>query len=106
METSKEIIKQAKQRFKDLKHKKYDEPSFFAGFLEAKALGMKKDFEAKKFKAFCEHLNTCKGLEDFEKVMKVMEEQFNYSSEVQEDEKDYIKDLIESTKIALNINKF
>jgi len=44
METSKEIIEQAKKRFKELKHKKYDEPSFFAGFLEAKAINMKKDF--------------------------------------------------------------
>jgi len=61
METSKEIIEQAKKRFKELKHKKYDEPSFFAGFLEAKALGMKKDFELKDF---CEHLNTYKGLEE------------------------------------------
>jgi len=51
METSKEIIEQAKKRFKELKHKKYDEPSFFAGFLEAKASNMKKDFE---LEALCE----------------------------------------------------
>lgn len=38
METSKEIIEQAKQRFKELKHKNYDWVSFYTGFLEAKVL--------------------------------------------------------------------
>ena len=37
METSKEIIEQAKQRFKDLEHKNFDWRSFFNGYLEAQA---------------------------------------------------------------------
>jgi hypothetical protein len=36
METSKEIIQQAKDRFKELEHKKLDWRSFYNGFLEAK----------------------------------------------------------------------
>jgi len=41
METSKEIIEQATQKFKELKHKNYDWSSFYNGFLEAKALSMR-----------------------------------------------------------------
>ena len=41
METSKQIIEQAKQRFKELEHKGYDWSSFYNGFLEAKALNMR-----------------------------------------------------------------
>ena len=37
METSKEIIAEAKQRFKELKHKDLEWRSFYNGFLEAKS---------------------------------------------------------------------
>ena len=40
METSKQIIEQAKKRFKELEHKGYDWSSFYNGFLEAKALNL------------------------------------------------------------------
>jgi len=42
METSEQIIKQAEKRFKELEHKGYDWSSFYNGFLEAKALNMRK----------------------------------------------------------------
>ena len=37
METSKEIIQKAKDRFKELEHKNLEWRSFYTGFLEAKA---------------------------------------------------------------------
>lgn len=36
MQTSKEIIKEVKDRFEELKHKKFDWRSFYNGYLEAK----------------------------------------------------------------------
>lgn len=42
METSTEIIEQAKQRFKELEHKGYDWKSFYNGFLEATSICNKK----------------------------------------------------------------
>lgn len=37
MEASKEIIQQAKDRFKELKHKDFEWRSFYNGYLEAKS---------------------------------------------------------------------
>ena len=42
METSSEIIEQAKKRFKELEHKGFDWRSFYNGFLEAEAICVKK----------------------------------------------------------------
>jgi len=42
-------------------------------------------------------------MKDFKKVMKVMKEDFGWSDELDESSKDYTKDLIKATKIALNM---